>query len=135
MTPLGALKCTWVSLASTSTPPWSAAAPPVRRAAVASRRYSAGGGTMRQRRQAERWLAATSASGGRAVVHASSTNSQRGAKMQPGGSSFTRGIAPGIVTSERFSGVGSKSGHAAEQVERVGVQRPREELAQAGLLR
>ncbi len=43
-------------------------------------------------------------------MHASSTKPQRGAKMQPGGSWSTRGIEPGMVTSERFCGVGSKCG-------------------------
>ena len=111
MTPLGALKCTSASSASTSTPASAAAAPARahglgRLAQVLGRRRhdapAPAGGEVRRPRPRT--------SGGRAVVQASSTNSQRGAKMQPGGSSSTRGIAPGIVTSERFSGVGSKCG-------------------------
>ena len=45
-----------------------------------------------------------------ALVHASSTNVQRGAKMQPAAARPVAGMAPGMVTSERFCGVTSKWG-------------------------
>ncbi len=110
MSPRAALKWTstaWAPTRASVRPHWASAR---RTASVAARRYSAGAGTLCQRRQAERWAAATSASGGRRVVQASSTKVQRGAKMQPLGSSSTRGMAPGMVTRERFCGVGSKRG-------------------------